>query len=155
MVDRGSLQSRIGTRNYWVEMKTPCSGQVVNNTNLHIYQSNFRHESRMLKETKSLAHSGLVDRIYIAAIWESGTKEHEQLASKREVWRVPLKTRLLPNGSVCRVLKYTECFISPKLPDGGANLEAFRLQMNGQSVSQGTKQLQKSLPARSTRAFFL
>lgn len=76
-----------------------------------MYPSNFKYESRILKETKSLIDSGLVDRIFIAAIWESGLREHEQLDSKREVWRVPLKTRHLPNGRFWKVLKIIEWMI--------------------------------------------
>lgn len=80
----------------------------MNRTNLHIYPSNFKHETRILKETKSLADSGTVGKVFIAAIWESGVKEHEQLDSKREVWRVPLKTLRFRNGSFWKVLKFIE-----------------------------------------------
>ena len=68
--------------------------------NLHIYPSNFRYESRILKETKSLADSGLFEKIFIAAIWEKGLKVHEELDSKRELWRIPLKmSKLHPHLS--------------------------------------------------------
>ena len=80
----------------------------MNNTVLHVYPSSFKYESRMLKETKSLVDSGLVDRVFIGAIWESGVNEHEKIDSKREVWRVPLKTRWLPDGTFCKSLKHSE-----------------------------------------------
>lgn len=64
--------------------------------NIHIYQSDFTHESRILKETKSIVDSGLIDEIIIVAIWRCGLHEHEDLDQKRHIWRVPLKFRLLP-----------------------------------------------------------
>ena len=81
------------------------------NINLHVYQSSFKHESRILKETKSLVDFGLVDKVFIIAIWENGLKEHEHLDSRREVWRVRLKTRYLPDGSFWKVLKFIEWWI--------------------------------------------
>lgn len=65
--------------------------------NIHIYPSPFKHESRMLKETKSIADAGLVDKIFIVALWEPGLKQFEKIDDKREVWRVPLKTGRLPS----------------------------------------------------------
>lgn len=78
---------------------------------MHIYPSSFKHESRILKETKSLADSGVVDKIFIAAIWESGVREHEQLDNKREVWRIPLKTENLPEGTIWKILKFIEWYL--------------------------------------------
>jgi len=83
----------------------------MNSINLHIYPSSFKYETRILKETKSLVNSGLVDKVVIVAIWESDVNEHEQLDDKREVWRVPLKTRYLPHGYFWKVLKYIEWMV--------------------------------------------
>ena len=80
----------------------------MNIINLHVYPSSFKHESRILKETKSLIDSRLVDKIFIGAIWEKGTQEHEEIDSGREVWRVPLKTSILPNGTLAKSLKQIE-----------------------------------------------
>ena len=65
----------------------------------------------MLRETKILGDSGLVDRIFIAAIWEPGLREHEQLDSKREVWRVPLRTRRLLRGGIWKFISYAEWMV--------------------------------------------
>ena len=68
-------------------------GEPVNN--LHIYPSTFVNQSRMLKETRSLAESGLVDNIFVGAIWEAGLEEHQTLDPRRQVWRVPLKSKTI------------------------------------------------------------
>ena len=79
-------------------------------TSLHIYPSTFTHETRILKETRSLAESGLFDRIYIGAIWARGLPEHEDLDERRSVWRVPLRTRQLP-GSLGKALPFGEWYL--------------------------------------------
>lgn len=80
----------------------------MNRTNLHIYPSSFKHETRILKETKSLVCAGLFDKIFIAAIWDNGLKEQERLDDIREVWRIRLKTRRFPDGSIWKIFKFTE-----------------------------------------------
>ena len=37
-------------------------------TNIHIYSSNIKHESRMLKETNSIAEAGIADEITLVGI---------------------------------------------------------------------------------------
>lgn len=81
---------------------------MIKNINLHVYPSNFKHETRILKETKSLVDSGMVNKVFIAALWEKGDKEHEQLDDKREVWRITLKTKCFPNESLWEALKFVE-----------------------------------------------
>lgn len=77
-------------------------------TALHIYPSSFTHESRMLKETKTLVDSGLVDHIIVGAIWEPGLKEHEQIDARREVWRVRVQSMRIPIRIVGRSLGLIE-----------------------------------------------
>lgn len=77
--------------------------------NIHVYPSPFRHESRMLKETKSIADSGLVDKVVIGAVWERGLEKFEKIDDKREVHRIPLRTSKLPNNHMLtRVIKLIE-----------------------------------------------
>lgn len=78
------------------------------NINLHIYPSNFTHESRILKETETIASSGLVDQIFIIAIWKEGLEEHENLSDKREIWRVALKTATFPDSAFWKIIKHIE-----------------------------------------------
>ncbi len=78
------------------------------NMNLHVILTDFRYESRVLKETKSIVDSGLIDRIVIAGLWEHGVKELEEIDHKRAVWRVPLKTRTFPKHLFSQIIKYIE-----------------------------------------------
>lgn len=77
---------------------------------LHVYPSTFTHESRILKETKSLVDSGLFEQIFIGAIWADGLSEHEKLDSRRSVWRVPLITRNFP-GIIGKLLRFAEWYL--------------------------------------------
>lgn len=78
--------------------------------NLHVVLNNFINDSRVLKETKSIA-SKYFDKIYIAALWEDGVDENELLDSKREVWRIRLISRGLPKNLFFQVFKYFEWII--------------------------------------------
>jgi glycosyltransferase involved in cell wall biosynthesis len=76
---------------------------------LHIYPSPFTHESRILKETRSLVESGLFDSIHIGAIWAEGLAEHEELDARRRVWRVRMWTGRLP-GIAGKLLRFAEWY---------------------------------------------
>jgi glycosyltransferase involved in cell wall biosynthesis len=76
--------------------------------NLHIILNDFKYESRVLKETKSIAGSGLIEKLFIAGLWERGVKELEEIDDKRVVWRIPLKTRNLPKDFFSQMIKYIE-----------------------------------------------
>ena len=83
----------------------------MNKINLHLYPSDFKYESRILKETKSLADAGLADRVFIAAVLKNGVKEYEKIDNKRDVWRAPLKTSSLPDDTFCKALKHLEWMV--------------------------------------------
>lgn len=76
--------------------------------NLHVFLNDFKYESRVLKETKSIAASGLIEKIFVVALWERGVKELEEIDDKRVVWRIPLKTRNLPKDIFSQMIKYVE-----------------------------------------------
>ena len=76
--------------------------------NLHISFTNFRNESRALKETQSLDAHNIVKKILICALWEEGLAVHEQIDSQRTIWRIPLKTRSLPKNLAIQLIKYLE-----------------------------------------------
>jgi glycosyltransferase involved in cell wall biosynthesis len=80
----------------------------VDRINLHLYPSNFKHESRILKETRSLVDKGVFDKIFIVALLENGVEEHENLDDKREVWRVPLKTAWMSERTLPKIIKHFE-----------------------------------------------
>lgn len=76
--------------------------------NLHIYHSAITHESRILKETKSIADTGWIDEIVLIGRWAEGLKEHEPIDATRQIWRV--KTRVPGNvlGRFSKLLRYVE-----------------------------------------------
>lgn len=56
--------------------------------NLHMYPTTFKHESRILRITGSLAEAGTFDEIHILAYWEPGLAKVESLDPVRQVWRM-------------------------------------------------------------------
>lgn len=80
-------------------------------TNLHIFLTPFTHESRVLKESKSLIEASLFDEVLVAALWKDGLKEHESIDEHRHVWRIPLSTRRFPRSKIVNQLKYAEWII--------------------------------------------
>jgi len=79
--------------------------------NLHVFLSDFKHESRVLRETKSIVESGLVKKLFIAGLWERGVKELEDIDDERVVWRIALRTRNLPKDLFNQFIKYAEWVI--------------------------------------------
>ena len=77
---------------------------------LHLYPSIFTHDSRILRETKSLADAGIFDDIHIGAIWQKGLAEHEELDAHRHVWRVRLWTARL-KGAAAKLLRFAEWYV--------------------------------------------
>src|SRR3989338_7695001 len=57
-------------------------------TNIYLYQSTFRGESRILKETNSLVQAGLVEQCLILAMWEPGFPEYEKIDRHRTLKRL-------------------------------------------------------------------
>ncbi len=76
--------------------------------NLHIYPSTFKHETRMLKETRTLAESGQFRTIHIAAIWAEGLPEEESIDPKRTVWRARMGIKSLIPGTLGKALGFIE-----------------------------------------------
>jgi glycosyltransferase involved in cell wall biosynthesis len=79
--------------------------------NLHTYPSTIEYASRILKETKSLAESGLFTKIIIIGIWKEGLKEWEQIDRDRRIWRVVLLSRGLPDNALFKSVKLLEWMV--------------------------------------------
>jgi hypothetical protein len=77
-------------------------------SNLHIYPSPFRFETRILKESKSLISQNLVDNVIIASTWEMGLLENELLDSERSVKRFKLFFNRFRKSKLIDSLKYCE-----------------------------------------------
>jgi len=76
--------------------------------NLHVTLTPFRGESRVLKETASLVQQGLVQRVFIVALFENGLREREDIDAVRTVWRVKLRSRNWPKNFISQLFKYVE-----------------------------------------------
>lgn len=76
--------------------------------NLHIYPSPITHESRMLKETKSITDAQLVDKVYLVGIWKDGLEEHEQIDARRQIWRVRPLIGSQESSLFIKTLRYIE-----------------------------------------------
>lgn len=76
--------------------------------NLHISLTEFRNESRVIKETNSLVKSGLVKKVYIASLHSGDLKEKEQLSERVTLKRFALWTRSWPKNVLAQGCKYFE-----------------------------------------------
>ncbi|WP_443113626.1 glycosyltransferase [Herbaspirillum seropedicae] len=76
--------------------------------NLHISLTEFRNESRALKETASLLEHGRVQSVAIAALHADGLAERETLGPRRELYRLRIKSRSLPARLPFQILKFAE-----------------------------------------------
>lgn len=72
--------------------------------NVHIYPSPFRHESRMLKITKSLADAGVFRHIVVIATWKEGLPHEEAIDEVRSVRRVERKWGRNKGGTLWKAL---------------------------------------------------
>ena len=75
--------------------------------NLHIVRNAVSNDSRVLKETATLASLGAFSRVEIAGLNEPGYSEHEELGG-RHLWRVELTSRPWPRNLATQVLKFME-----------------------------------------------
>lgn len=76
--------------------------------NLHISLTNVKNESRLFKETKTIADNYIADNVFIAGLWEDGLRVDENLDEKRSIYRVKLKSRNLPKNLLFQLFKYME-----------------------------------------------
>lgn len=77
-------------------------------TNVHIYPSAFQHESRILKETRSIIETKLADRIIILAKHQDGLDDQEQVDANRSVIRLRLFFARFRKNLLTEAFAYTE-----------------------------------------------
>lgn len=75
---------------------------------LMIVLNNFKNDSRVIKEAKSLQNNNY--QVKVVALHEEPLKEHEQIENF-EVHRIKLFTRSLPKNFTMNILKYIEFLI--------------------------------------------
>jgi len=97
--------------------------ETMNKINLHIYQSNFTNESRILRETKALADSGIAQECVIVAVWEEGLSVNERIDDKRRVWRVSTVFKKNPRKTVLRLVMLSQWWLKIILAFGPSNVE--------------------------------
>ncbi|WP_299735200.1 glycosyltransferase [uncultured Endozoicomonas sp.] len=76
--------------------------------NLHISLTEFRNESRVLKEVDSISSLQYMQHVYIASLHGSGLSIAEKLSGKISLKRMILKTRILNKGLFAQIIKYIE-----------------------------------------------
>jgi glycosyltransferase involved in cell wall biosynthesis len=78
--------------------------------NLHISLTDFRYESRILKQTATISSLTKIEHVYIAALHEDSLKQEEKITDKISLKRFVLKTRGLNKSLFLKILKYLEFF---------------------------------------------
>ena len=76
--------------------------------NLHLSLTEFRNESRVLKQTNSLLRHGLFQSVTIVSLHAKGLAHHEILGTSRQLFRLAIKSRILPACLPFQILKYFE-----------------------------------------------
>ena len=76
--------------------------------NLHVYFNALKHETRILKVTRSLAENGFAERIYVVGIWEPGLARHEVLDGRRQIRRFRLLIPRVSGNGVWQMLRVAE-----------------------------------------------
>lgn len=78
--------------------------------NLHVYNTPFTHESRMLKITAWQAKVRLFDRVEVAATWNDGLARQETIDEFRHVSRFPTTIRRFLPGAIGKVAGFLEWY---------------------------------------------
>jgi glycosyltransferase involved in cell wall biosynthesis len=76
--------------------------------NLHISLTKFSNESRVLKICHSLLKTGLVDKVFVAALYDPSVLEDELYTPSIEVKRFKLKSRDWSKSFFIQFIKYCE-----------------------------------------------
>jgi glycosyltransferase involved in cell wall biosynthesis len=79
--------------------------------NLHITLTEFRNESRILKEANSLLNHGVVQTVYVAALHAESLAVDQNYGNRLVAHRFKLSTRQMPKNIFAQIVKYLEfCF---------------------------------------------
>ena len=76
--------------------------------NVHLYPSDFTHESRMLRETEAVLSGGVVERAVIGATWSEGLPKRETIDAGREVHRIPTFFSPTRGGRIGKLAAHVE-----------------------------------------------
>ena len=76
--------------------------------NLHLSPTNFKNESRVLKQTRTIIKYGISKKVYIAALLSDGLEENELVSDCIELKRFELKSRNFSRSIIVQSIKYME-----------------------------------------------
>lgn len=76
--------------------------------NLHISLTEFRNESRVLKETNSILNHNIASKVYIASLHSDGLEEEKIYNDNLILNRFKLSSRKLSKNLLAQILKYFE-----------------------------------------------
>lgn len=79
--------------------------------NLHISLTEFRNESRVIKETTSIASSNMFNNVYIAALHSADLLQQEEIDQKIILNRFRLASRKIGKNLPAQLLKFLEYII--------------------------------------------
>lgn len=79
--------------------------------NLHLTLTNFKNESRVLKEVHSISNLDKINHVYIAALHSENLELDVKYSNQISLKRFSLKTRGLSKGLFGQAIKYTEFII--------------------------------------------
>lgn len=79
--------------------------------NLHISLTEFKNESRILKQVKSLSHYDVFNLIYIVALYEADLAKEERISEKIFLQRILLRSREFGSNLFSQVIKYFEFWV--------------------------------------------
>lgn len=82
--------------------------KMLSSNNLHITLTEFRNESRVLKETASIVEHNISKQVYIAALQSGNLSEYESISSNIELKRFKLSSRNLSKNLLVQLIKYLE-----------------------------------------------
>lgn len=80
--------------------------------NIHITITEFRNESRVLKEISSLEAAGIFSRFCVIALGAVDLKSEEKISQNVQVYRIRLRTRGLPKSAPFQFFKFIEFMIA-------------------------------------------
>ena len=78
--------------------------------NLHVSLTNFKNESRVLKETNSILNYCIADKVYIASLHADGLEEERVYYEQLVLNRFKLSSRKLSKNLFVQILKYLEMY---------------------------------------------
>lgn len=100
--------------------------------NLHISLTDFKNETRVLKEIKSLSDYRITKITAVYALYSDGLEKYIKLSEDAHLYRIKLITKKLPSSIVVQLLKYFEFFfriliLTKSKPPDVVNIHALSL----------------------------